>query len=187
MCVLCLTDKYAAAVAHCLPILSINTNYTAMVIFGISIGTRNSGIAILDNGKLVAWNTLSFRNVWSEKKAKRIVSKYDRYLKKHKVTVVVLKIPPFTHQTEAILTLIKKIQEMIVFHGCMVEYKTKAEIKHAIPEVRNTRDLIKHTVMLYPVLTEEQTQELANKNSYHDKMFEAVMVAHLWKKERDKG
>lgn len=152
-----------------------------MVILGISLGTRKSGIAILDNGKLVAWNTLSFKNEWSERKATKIVSKYERYLKKHKVTTVVLKIPPFTHQTEAILTIIKKIQEIIVYHGCMVEYKTKAEIKQELPEVRNTNDLMAHASTLYPVLTDDYTQELTNRNRYHSKMFEAVMVAHLCK------
>jgi hypothetical protein len=157
-----------------------------MVILGISIGTKSSGIAILDNGKLVAWNTLSFRNVWSERKAERIVSKYDAYLKKHRVKAVVLKIPPFTHHTEAILTLIKKVQALVVYHGCMVQYSIKAELKQALPEVRNTKDLISHTATLYPVLVPEQIQELANRNSYHTKMFEAVIVAHLWKQEHDR-
>ncbi len=157
-----------------------------MVILGISIGTRSSGIAILDNGRLVAWNTLSFRNVWSEKKAERIVAKYDAYLRKHKVTCVVLKIPPFTHHTEAVLSLIKKVQEMVVYHGCMVEYTTKAEIKAAIPEVKNTQTLMHKAASLYPVLIPEHQQELQNKNRYHDKMFEAVIVAHLYKsKSRD--
>jgi len=152
-----------------------------MVILGISLGTRNSGIAILDNGKLVAWNTLAFKNEWSHRKATKIVSRYERYLKKHKVTVVVLKIPPFTHRTEAILTLIKKIQKIIVYHGCMVEYKTKAEIKQELPDVRNTKDLMAYVSTFYPVLAEEYTQELSNRNRYHTKMFEAVIVAHLFK------
>jgi RNase H-fold protein (predicted Holliday junction resolvase) len=158
-----------------------------MVILGISIGTRSSGIAILDNGRLVAWNTLSFRNVWSEKKADRIVAKYDAYLRKHKVRGVVLKIPPFTHHTEAVLSLIKKVQEMVVYHGCMVEYTTKAEIKAAMPEVKNTQALMHTATMLYPVLIPEHQQELQNKNSYHDKMFEAVIVAHLYKSKSGDG
>lgn len=152
-----------------------------MVILGISIGTRSSGIAVFDNGRLEAWNTLSFRTAWSEKKASNIVTKYEAYLKKHKVTVVVLKIPPLTHHTEAILTLIKKIQEIVVYHGCMVEYKTQTDIKTAIPEIRNGRDLINHTATLYPALVPKLHKELVNRNSYHDKMFEAVLVAHLVK------
>jgi len=152
----------------------------AMVILGISIGTRTSGIAILENGSLQTWNTLSFRNKWSERKADKIIAKYDHYLKRHKVTVVVLKVPPFTHQTEAILTILKKVQDLIGFHGCMVQYKTQAEIKQAIPEIRNGRDLINHTAKLYPILIPEHNRELVNRNSYHDKMFEAVLVAHLY-------
>jgi RNase H-fold protein (predicted Holliday junction resolvase) len=152
-----------------------------MVILGISIGTRTSGIAILKSGRLVAWNTISFKNEWSERKAEKIVSKYDSYLKKHKVTLLVLKIPPLTHQSEALLSLLKKLQKIISYHGCMVEYKTKQEIKHALPEIRNTKQLMNHVVSLYPVLTPEYQQELANRNSYHAKMFEAVLVAHQGK------
>jgi hypothetical protein len=154
-----------------------------MVVLGISIGTRSSGIAILDNGRLTAWSTLSFRNAWSEKKAQGIVAKYDAYLKTHQATVVVLKIPPLTHQTEAVLSLIKKVQAMVVYHGCMVEYKTKAEVKQAIPEIRNTRQLIQHASNLYPVLTRECEQELVNRNKYHTQMFEAVIVAHLCREQ----
>jgi RNase H-fold protein (predicted Holliday junction resolvase) len=150
-----------------------------MIILGISIGTRSSGIAILDNGRLEAWNTLSFRNAWSEKKATKIVSKYEKYLKKHTVTVVVLKIPPLTHQTEAILTLMEKVREIVSYHGCMVEHKTQTDIKVAIPEIKNGRDLINHTAKLYPALIPKLNKELLNRNSYHDKMFEAVLVAHL--------
>jgi len=152
-----------------------------MVILGISIGTRNSGIAILDDDKLVKWNTLSFKSQWSERKATRIVARYDRYVRKHSVTAVVLKIPPLTHHTAAILTLIKKLQKMVVYHGCMVEYTTKAGIKQALPEVRNTKDIMAYTTSLYPVLTESYNQELVNRNRYHTRMFEAVMVAHLYK------
>ena len=150
-----------------------------MVILGISIGTRSSGIAILDNGSLMAWNTLSFKDAWSEKKAERIVAKYEAYLRGHGVTMVVLKIPPFSHQTAAVLTLIKKIQGIVVYHGCMVEYKTKQDIKLAVPEVRNTHAIMEHATTLYPALAESLAREKASRNQYHSRMFEAVMVAHL--------
>jgi RNase H-fold protein (predicted Holliday junction resolvase) len=154
-----------------------------MVILGISIGTRTSGIAIISKKGLITWNTLSFKDSWSVKKGRHIVGKYEKYLKEHKVTVVVLKIPRVSHHTEAILNLLQKIQSIIAYHGCMVEYKTQAEIKTAIPEIKNSRDLITHTAALYPVLLKEQARELASKNSYHAQMFEAVLVAHLAKQE----
>jgi RNase H-fold protein (predicted Holliday junction resolvase) len=154
-----------------------------MVILGISIGTRSSGIAILDSGKLTRWDTLSFKKMWSERKADKIVSKYELYLEAHSVTVVVLKIPPLSHQTEALVILLNKIQELLTYKGCMVEYKTKKEIKKALPEVRNTKQLMNHVVALYPRLTPYYERELKNKNPYYEKIFEAVIVAHLCKKE----
>jgi RNase H-fold protein (predicted Holliday junction resolvase) len=152
-----------------------------MVILGISLGTRTSGIAILDSGKLITWNTLSFRKEWSEHKAQKIISRYDLYLRNHNVTTVVLKVPPVTHHTEALVTLLKKLQSLFTYHGCMVEYKTKSEVKAAIPELRNTRQLIEYTTDLYHCLIPEQVHELRSKNKYHSKMFEAVLVAHLYK------
>jgi hypothetical protein len=62
-----------------------------------------------------------------------------------------------------------------------VEYKTKSQIKAALPELRNTSQIIAHTVSLYPVLARTQQRELRNRNTYHNKMFEAVLVAHLCK------
>jgi RNase H-fold protein (predicted Holliday junction resolvase) len=152
-----------------------------MVILGISIGTRTSGIAILSKQGLLSWNTLSFKNTWSEQKGDAIVRKYEKYLKHHRVTVVVLKIPRISHHTDAILRLLDNVNAIVAKHGCMVEYKTQEEIKTAVPGIKNRKDLMSHTTQLYPVLMRQQQKELENRNSYHDKMFEAVLVAHLWK------
>ncbi len=125
------------------------------------------------------------KDSWSEKKGAYIMSRYEKYLKDHNVTMVVLKIPRISHHTEAILHILDKIQAIITYHGCMVEYKTQAEIKTAVPHIKNNQDLIEHATTLYPVLLSEQKRELTNKNSYHDKMFEAVIVAHLCKEEHN--
>jgi len=154
-----------------------------MVIIGISVGTRTSGIAIVTNKGLISWHTLSFKDKWSEKKGAYIMGRYEKYLKKHNATIVVLKIPRMSHHTEAILSLLDKIQSVINQHGCMVVYKTQAEFKTAIPHIKNSRDLMVHTATLYPVLLPEQIKELSIKNSYHEKMFEAVIIAHLVKQE----
>jgi len=154
-----------------------------MVILGISIGTRTSGIAVISKKGLVEWRTLSFKNSWSEQKADYIIRKYERYIKRHKVTIVSLKVPPLSHHTKAVTDLLERLVTLFTYHGCMVEYKTKSQIKAALPELRNTSQIIGHTVSLYPVLARTQQRELRNRNTYHDKMFEAVLVAHLYKQE----
>jgi RNase H-fold protein (predicted Holliday junction resolvase) len=154
-----------------------------MVILGISIGTRTSGIAIITKRGLVTWGTLTFKHSWSEQKSNAIIRKYEKYIKRHKVTLVVLKIPPLSHHTDAITELLNRLQDMIGFHGCLVEYKTQEQIKRVLPHVRNKKQIMEHTATLYPILTHEHDRELKSKNSYYDKLFEAVLVAHLYREE----
>ncbi|MBS1503652.1 MAG: hypothetical protein JST32_16400 [Bacteroidetes bacterium] len=149
-----------------------------MVIFGISIGTRTSGIAVLSKKGLLEWQTLSFKNSWSEEKADFIVRSYERYIKRNKVTVISIKIPPASHVNAAMLMLMEKLVQMLTYHGCMVEYKTKQQLKELIPEIHNTKQLINYATALYPVLAKNADKESANRNKYYHKMFEAVVVAH---------
>ncbi|HEY8931423.1 MAG TPA: hypothetical protein VIM55_19625 [Mucilaginibacter sp.] len=155
-----------------------------MTILGISVGTRTSGIAIISDNGLISWNTLSFKSAWTERKGEAIVQKYQKYLDHHQVTAVILKVPRTSHHTNAILTILKKIDGIVKQHGCVVAYTSQIEIKNAVPHLKNGKDLIEHTTSLYPVLHRAQTRELTNRNNYHDKMFEAVLVAHLWKQKQ---
>ena len=149
-----------------------------MVILGISIGTRTSGIAIISKRGLIEWQTLSFKNSWSEQKADYIIRSYERYVKRHKVTVISVKIPPASHVSAALSILLEKLVAMCTYHGCMVEYTTKKQLKAAMPEVQNTKQLITYTAQLYPVLERSVQKELSNRSRYYHKMIEAVVVAH---------
>src|SRR5271170_2620765 len=94
----------------------ITINNTVMVILGISIGTRSSGIAILEGNQLKAWNTISFKASWSEEKGDAIIKYYEQYIKKHNVKIVIVKIPRISHHTDAIVNLLQKVQKMITYH-----------------------------------------------------------------------
>jgi hypothetical protein len=63
----------------------------------------------------------------------------------------------------------------------MVACKTKADIKSIVPEVTNTETLMNYVTRHYPILLPEQAQELNSRQSYHLKMFEAVLAAHVTK------
>lgn len=153
-----------------------------MVVLGVSIGTRVSGIAVIANNQLVAYNVLSFKEAWSDEKRDRIIKVYHEYVREHGVTTVAVKVPPLSHFTEALLSLLDRLKEYIDTHvGCMVAYKTQKDIKIALPRIRNKKDLIEHVVSLYPELQAMHERELAIKNKYHTRMFEAVLIAHLHK------
>jgi hypothetical protein len=151
-----------------------------MKILGISLGTRDSGIALLSHGQLIYWKTCAFHGSWSEDKLNTILARYDRYITRYRIRHVAIKIPPATHHTKAFLTLLKKLSELVQYRGCMVTCQTKADIKGVVPEVVNTESLMEYVVRQYPILLPEQAQERNCKRSYHVKMFEAVLTAHVY-------
>jgi hypothetical protein len=151
-----------------------------MVVLGISLGTRLSGIAVLEGGRLVSWNTHSFKDAWTEEKARDIASVYERYVKTHNVTAVVIKVPPLSHFTDTLFAILEQMQEFVVTHGCMVQIRTQKDVKDELPGIRNKKDLMLHAVATYPELSDVRDRELASRNKkYHTKMFEAVIVAYL--------
>lgn len=155
-----------------------------MVVLGISIGTRITGIAIIndhDKAELISWQSHTFPAKWSNAKMGQIITRYEKYLRTHKVTMVIIKIPRLSHHNTAIKTLLLKLRSLIAFHGCMMDYTTMNEIKSTVPSVQNASDLQDYTVAQYPMLLPEHAQERVNKRPYHHKMFEAVLIAHLWK------
>jgi len=150
-----------------------------MVVLGISLGTRLSGIAVVDNGRLVTWSTHSFKQAWSDEKATEIAGTYERYVKEHRVTVIVIKVPPLSHFSDTLFAILERMQDFVTAHGCMVQIKTQKDVKSELPDIRNKKDLLLHVVAAYPELSDVRQRELAGKNKYHTKMFEAVLVAYL--------
>jgi RNase H-fold protein (predicted Holliday junction resolvase) len=152
-----------------------------MKILAISLGTRDSGIAIISYGQLVHWKMHTFHERWSNEKLTYILGRYDRYITQHRIQHVVIKIPPATHHSKALLSLLKKLSELLQSRGCITACQTKADIKEIVPEVTNTKTLMEYVVRQYPILLPEQTQELLSRQPYHIKMFEAVLAAHVYK------
>ncbi len=152
-----------------------------MMVLGISLGTSTTGIAVLDGGELISWQTHSFRDTWSDDKAALIAARYEQYIIRYRPQLVMVKIPPVYHHSDALKLLLTKVKALFEYHGCIVEYKTKEEVKTLLPEVNNHRQLMKHAIELYPILLPEYTQALASKNQYHSKLFDAVIVANLYK------
>src|SRR5258708_30554456 len=107
-----------------------------MVVLGISVGTRVTGIAIISNTdktELIDWQSHSFPAVWSESKMEQIISRYEKYIKANKVTVVVVKIPRLSHLNKALKNLLTKLRSLVAFHGCLMDYTTLNELKTSLP------------------------------------------------------
>ena len=152
-----------------------------MVILGISIGTRVTGIAILNNSELIAWESHSFPTKWSKPKLQQIINRYEKHVRTHKVPTVIIKIPRLSHHSKPLKDILSGLRSLLTFHGCMVDYTTLTELKTKLPQIENASDVEDYALNLYPVLLPEHTRERVNKRPYHHKMFEAVLIAHLWK------
>jgi len=108
-----------------------------MRILGISLGTRDCGVAVISDGAIVEWRRHTFHGTWSEDKLHGIIRRLDRYITRYKVTRVMVKIPPVTHHTEAFRALLEKLTEHIRYRGCLMESITKEELKLKVPEIHN--------------------------------------------------
>src|SRR5437868_14268541 len=93
-----------------------------VIILGISIGTRITGVAVINSKKLVAWETHAYPETWSESKLEKILSRYEKHIRVHRVTAVVVKIPRLTHHNDAITALLTKLASLVKFHCCMLDY-----------------------------------------------------------------
>jgi len=152
-----------------------------MRVLGISLGTTTTGVAVVSGSQLLHARIHSFRDTWSDEKVVVITSRYERYLNQYRPKIVVVKVPPRHSHTEAIKHLLKKVATLFEYHGCMVEYTTKAEVRIAINNARNHREVMRHLTDMYPILRPENDRAIAGKNRYHAKLFDAVSAAHLGK------
>lgn len=146
-----------------------------MVVLGISLGSRTTGIAIIKDNELLVARSLTLRN----KQTDNHMDTLGNYILQYKILVVVIKLPPITHITNRLKELLHQCIALFQYHGCMVEYKESAEIKMHMPELKNKLHIINYATAQYTDLLPYQSKELANKQKYHIKMFEAVIIAHI--------
>lgn len=151
-----------------------------MTILGISFGTTRTGIAVLKNGTLLDRNIHSFKTVWSEKKVKKIIGRYRQYILKANVTAVIVKIPPLHKHTKATTTLLELIELLAKEYYCDFDLITRTEIKDVL-NLRTTDEMILFAKQLYPARLESLETEMQNEQSYHKKLYEAVLSAHIFK------
>lgn len=150
-----------------------------MVVLGISLGSRTTGLAIIKDNELLVARSLTLRN----KRTDNHTDTLGSYIRQYKILVVVIKLPPITHITNRLKELLHQCITLFQYHGCMVECKESAEMKRHMPQLKNKLEMINFATAQYPDLLPFQSKELENKQKYHVKMFEAVIIAHIKRAE----
>jgi len=151
-----------------------------MTILGISIGTRDTGVCIMENEVLINWHIHVFKHSWSKHKLHLIIQQYKRYIVKHNVNAIMVKMPQLNKDSKELASIRNKLVILAKEYNCSIDFILKSEIKNRLV-LQNTNEIIEIAVRYYPVLEHVHKKGIPNKHSYYKKLYEAVLGAHLYR------
>lgn len=156
-----------------------------MATLGISTNTRLLGMAIITQGKLVAYSIRLHKSPWSARKANMIVTGLEPCVRRYCIKKVVLSIPHAYYHTKASKVLRDRICRYFEANGIPVETASPDALATLCRpgEKKTKKALMKALVEQFPELNYYYHKELRNKNKYYTKLFEAVAAATLQQKE----
>ncbi|MGY3214773.1 hypothetical protein [Mucilaginibacter sp. HD30] len=150
-----------------------------MTVLGISIGTARTGIAVLEDGKILERQAHVYQTTWTENKLRAITDKYREHVRQHNVTAIMVKIPPLSRHSKAVSRLLRGIEAIAKDTYCDFDLITKNEIKDRLC-LKSTEEMITYAPMLYPELLPLYKQGLATGHNHYKKIYEAVLAAHIY-------
>jgi hypothetical protein len=154
-----------------------------MTILGISIGTTQTGVCVLKEGVLLDWQVHAYKQAWSDHKLHLIIQQYKRYIVKHNVNAIMVKIPQLNKRSKEINSIRNKLLVLARKHDCKIDFILKSEIKGRLI-LQNTDEMIDIAVNYFPVLKHVYEKGVHNKHFYYKKLYEAVLGAYLYREMR---
>lgn len=153
-----------------------------LTVLGISPGARSTGIAVLQKGKLIDWKIQVFQGAWSDKKLQKIMQFIHRYVERNNVSAVAIKIPDELPVSANYIQLVGTINVFFERMGIKPMYYTLSDLKkHYCPKEKINKAILKNCIVAkYPDLLPEFHNEQSNRNSYYEKVFEAVASARMY-------
>jgi hypothetical protein len=155
-----------------------------MATMGISTNTRLLGMAIINNGELVAYRIQLHKSSWSPTKATQIITSLEACAQQYSITQVILSIPPTHCQTTEFAYLLARMKAF--FETKRIPFATQSSQalhKFCKENSRKTKKRVMRALAeRFPELQMYYHKELRNKNKYYVKLFEAVGMAALHEK-----
>jgi len=148
-----------------------------MTVLGISVGTSRTAVCVLQDGKLLDRHIHNYPTTWSDTKLRIILNRYRQYLKQYSVSAIMVKIPPKSRRSNALLRLIRRIDALAKEYHCDFDLVTKDELKQAYT-LSSTEALITFTKLLYPAELSALYEK--GNHEYNKKLYEAVLSAHTY-------
>jgi hypothetical protein len=152
-------------------------------ILGISIGTRNVGLAVMRLRRLRDFRIRTFPGKWTPAKCEEILDHVAIMVVRHRVTDIVIKLPPLSHQSENIGCLIRGIQQIARVHNARMLDVTIGDLRRQYTEEKKcSKEIIFQAVIAqYPQLRKEWKDNDKGR-TYSAKLFEAIAAAELGQK-----
>lgn len=147
-------------------------------VLGLSVGTQLMGLAMVQKGSLEDWQVKTFSGKWDWIKLKAISLNIERYINRHGIASVILKVPEPCRSSPAIEQLTKSLVRVCEQKSVQVRLCTINDLKD-ICEANNKTELMKATLVHYPELTYLLDRAKKDKKIYYVKIFEAVLATLL--------
>lgn len=147
----------------------------------INLGTRYVGLAAFQDQGLRDWCVKTFNGRWNKAKEKKIRRALGGYLDAYQADLVILKEHDPTRSSPALNRLSEAATNLISERGLSTRKYSLAAMKAALPEDirRNRRVLAEEVAKRWPAIGRELQKERSNRNSYYQRMFEAVALGSI--------
>jgi len=148
-------------------------------ILGISIGTRNVGLAVIRLRKLTDYRIRTFAGKWTPTKCESIWSIVETIIKRDEITDITLKIPDPAHCSDNIEELTRGIEELgrwfhIEVHRCTIQ-----DLKLPYSDKKCSKQvMVASLIEKYPELKKKWNNG-RRAQAYNAKLFEAIACAEL--------
>ena len=147
-------------------------------VLGISIGTRECGIAIVKNGMLIDWKVKNYRGHWSDNKMIRIIHSIEKLIRKYGVRNIACKFPSGIRNLH-IDYLVEELKKTISETNVSLIFISLEELKvEQLPKIPNRKTYAEYLASNFPELQPLLHKHNKIKTDYHLKVFEAVGAAY---------
>ncbi len=150
------------------------------MVLGLSLNSRNIGMAVLYKQEILDYKVQFHNDAWSSIKGKRIVANLQRYMSKYSISRIALYIPHEYYTATETSKLLEYITSFFKKKGLPLYTYEASAIDALYKETRaKKKALMKVVAERYIELQSIYNKELHNKTRYYYKIFEAVAVALL--------
>lgn len=144
----------------------------------LNLGTRYVGLAVFQDQNLVDWRVKTFSGKWCKAKERQILDALASYLDAYQPSLAIIKAIDRRRSSKALDQLEASVSALLKTRGIRIRRRSLEDLKESLPEGchRNRRRLAEEVAKRHPVIGRELQKEQDNRNSYYQRMFEAVAL-----------